>query len=153
LYVSSPSLETNVAILREEFIFMNNWLREAGLMAEIDKSELIHFTWRRAPDRPPILLHSDEGQVTINPRDCIKWLGIYFDSKLSFHRNVRELAGKAENIAQGIQMLANTVRGLSQSLLRTVYSACVRSVMTYASPIWWTGMKTHANMLTRVQNK
>lgn len=25
--------------------------------------------------------------------------------------------------------------------------------MTYASPVWWTGMKTHANILTRVQNK
>ena len=49
-------------------------------------------------------------------------------------------------------MLGNTVRGLHQHLLCTIHSACVWSVMTYASPVWWDGRKKHANKLTQVQN-
>lgn len=61
-------------------------------------------------------------------------------------------AHKAQNIARGLAVLCNTVRGLHQRLLRTIYGACVRSVMTYASPVLWGGSKKHANKLTHVQN-
>ena len=82
----------------------------------------------------------------------MKWLGIIFNSKLLFNDHVKAATNKAENIVKGLTMLGNTVRGLHQRLLRTVYGACVRSVMTYASPVWWNGKKKHANKLTKVQN-
>lgn len=49
-------------------------------------------------------------------------------------------------------MLANTVRGLSQVELRTPYCACIVPVLTYASPVWWSGKKTHSSILEKVQN-
>ncbi|KAL4062960.1 hypothetical protein V8B97DRAFT_1849286, partial [Scleroderma yunnanense] len=33
-----------------------------------------------------------------------------------------------------------------------VYIACMHTIITYASPVWWTGKKSHTNMLTHVQN-
>ncbi|KIM52269.1 hypothetical protein SCLCIDRAFT_89751, partial [Scleroderma citrinum Foug A] len=69
----------------------------------------------------------------------MKWLGITFDSKLLFNEYVKAATNKAENIAKGLTMLGNTVRGLHQCLLRTIYGACMQSVMTYASLVWWDG--------------
>ena len=47
----------------------------------------------------------------------MKWLGITFDSKLLFNEHVKAATNKAENIAKGLTMLGNTVRGLHQRLL------------------------------------
>ncbi|KNZ71273.1 hypothetical protein J132_00086 [Termitomyces sp. J132] len=33
-----------------------------------------------------------------------------------------------------------------------MYRACMVPIMTYASPIWWTGKKTHGTKLGKVQN-
>ncbi|KAJ6617452.1 hypothetical protein B0H10DRAFT_1721732, partial [Mycena sp. CBHHK59/15] len=61
----------------------------------------------------------------------VKWLGVYLDSKLDFNHHVKTLAARAENTVNGLTMLSNTVRGLSQTHLRHLYKACVVPVMTH----------------------
>ena len=53
----------------------------------------------------------------------------------------------------GTWMLANILRGINQMQLCTMYKACVVPIMTYTSPIWWTGKETHRVKLKKVQNK
>ncbi|KAF5313929.1 hypothetical protein D9619_013084 [Psilocybe cf. subviscida] len=43
LYVSSPSLETNVALLETAYRKVHEWLAKAGLSADLVKRELIHY--------------------------------------------------------------------------------------------------------------
>ena len=56
-------------------------------------------------------------------------------------------------MVEGTRLLANTIRGISQMQLCTMYRACVVPIMTYASPVWWTGKKSHKEKLGKVQNK
>ena len=152
LYTSSTSLLQNVIALRRDFMTVLYILIGLGLSIDFIKCELTHFTWKHIADFPHIILPGPDGDVQITHRGSMKWLGIIFDSKLLFNDHVKAATNKAENIARGLTMLGNTVRGLHQHLLCTVYGACVRSVMTYASPVWWNGKKKHADKLTRVQN-
>lgn len=153
LYASSVSLDLNVAILKDAFSTVTRILENLGLTIDLSKSDLIHFSWRRKESRPHIELMYRDSPHRVDHSDTIKWLGVWFDSKLSFRKHVQTVTTKAHRIATGVQMLANTVRGLHQSRLRLIYNACVRSVMTYASPVWWRGQKTLANKLSVVQNK
>jgi hypothetical protein len=80
-------------------------------------------------------------------------LGVLFDRKLTFDVHVRSLADRACSKVNGSRMLANTVKGLSQGHLRTLYRTCVLPVLTYACPVWWTGGQKHAELIGRVQNQ
>ena len=50
-------------------------------------------------------------------------------------------------------MLANTVRGLSHSHLRHLYTACVVPKILYACPAWWNGTRYQSKPLEKVQNR
>jgi len=135
-----------------EFLTIQHILHGLGLSIDYVKYELTHFMRKHNIVFPNITLPSPDGDVTITHRGTMKWLGITFDSKLLFNEHVKMATNKAENIAKGLTMLGNTVRGLHQHLLRTIYSACVQSIMMYTSPVWWDGKKKHASKLTQVQN-
>ncbi|KAF5374701.1 hypothetical protein D9615_009019 [Tricholomella constricta] len=154
LRVSSDTLDTNVKILRSNYIVVNDWLENNGLSSAAEKNELMHHSWRRDKGHSPsIRLPTPDGpDVTITAGDTIRILGVYFDRRLTFNQHVRILADRAGNAVRGSRMLANTVKGLSQLELRTLYQACITPVLTYASPIWWTGKTTHSTILEKVQN-
>ncbi|KAF5377839.1 hypothetical protein D9615_006682 [Tricholomella constricta] len=152
--ISSYSLDTNVIMLRSSFITVNDWLTNVGLSTAAEKTELMHHSWRRDKGHSPnIKLPTANGtEVSIAAGDTIRILGVFFDRRLTFNQHVRILADRAGNTVRGSRMLANTMKGLSQVELRTLYQACVVPVLTYGSPVWWTGKKTHINILDKVQN-
>ncbi|KAI4293689.1 hypothetical protein K525DRAFT_148505, partial [Schizophyllum commune Loenen D] len=53
------------------------------------------------------------------------WLGIHLDRKLLFNDHVKIMAAKAGGAVGRLTMLSNTIRGLSQANIRTLYKACV----------------------------
>ncbi|KAF8074160.1 hypothetical protein FPV67DRAFT_1371937, partial [Lyophyllum atratum] len=153
LRVSSDSLDTNIRLLRSAFIFVVRWLISVGLSTAAAKTELMHHSWRRDGGYSPSirLPGADNTEVSIAAGDTIRILGLFIDRRLTFNQHVRILADRAGNAVRGSRMLANTVRGLSQVELRTLYRACIVPVLTYASPVWWTGKKTHSSILEKVQ--
>lgn len=156
LYVSSESLDTNVMILERAYHTVEKWLHNVGLSPDLVKRELMHYSRRRRRDNdsPAITLPGKEGsKVKIVAEKTTKWLGVHFDRRLTFDMHVKQLASRAEKTVQGMKMLANTVRGLSQEHLRSLYTACVLPVMSYACPAWWTGTKKLENTLEKVQRQ
>jgi len=136
-----------------DFLTTLHILHGLGLSIDFIKCKLTHFTRKHDIVFPTITLPSPDGDVTITHHGTMKWLGIMFNSKLLFNEHIKMATNKVENIAKGLTMLGNTVQGLHQlCLLHTIYSICVWSIMTYASPVWWDGKKKHANKLTWVQN-
>ena len=101
---------------------------------------------RRPKDGSPAirLVEADDSISTIAPTAYVKWLGVYFDRKLSFNYHVDTTAARAENAVKALTMLANTVRGLSHIHMRHLYRACIG---------WWSGKKTHAKSLGKTQNR
>ncbi|KAF5378148.1 hypothetical protein D9615_007630 [Tricholomella constricta] len=154
LRVSLATLDTNVKLLRSDFIFVLDWLIGVGLSTAPEKTDLMHHSWRRDKGYSPNirLPTGPNTEVSIAAGDTIRILGVFLDRRLTFDQHVRILADRAGNAIRGSRMLANTVKGLSQVELRTLYRACTVPVLTYASPVWWSGKKTHINILDKVQN-
>ena len=155
IYVSSTSLQTNVILLQNAYKEVESWLRSAGLAPDLAKREIMHYSRRRRYDcSPPITLQDFDGvDRTLVPDRFVKWLGIHFDRKLLFNHHVKIAAARGEIAVNSLHMLANTVRGLSQSLLRRLYNACVIPKILYASPAWWNDTKCQATALEKVQRK
>lgn len=109
-------------------------LQLIGMSIDPTKSDLIHFSRRRDPhlNRPLVLPTG-----TIAPSPVVRWLGIFFDQKLSFHEHVNILCNRARTAVTGLRVLSNSVRGLSQKHLRALHKTCILPIITYASPLWF----------------
>jgi len=154
LYVSSKSLKTNVEKLKEAYNTAEKWLQGTGLSPDYTKRELMHYTRRKNDGSPSITFGDGDGtRHMVKPKTTVRWLGVYFDCKLRFQKHATILAARGENTVSSLTMLANTIRGLSQTHLRHLYLACVSPKILYACPVWWTGHQYQIKPLKKVQRR
>src|SRR6266513_707042 len=71
----------------------------------------------------------------ILPQELVRYLGVWFDRKLSFKINVQKRIAAANRMFHSISRLANTERGLSFQAFRKLYIACITSVADYEVPV------------------
>ena len=117
-----------------------------------EKSDLMHFSWRKNDKKTPSLTTIVERQiVTIIPPLYIQWLGFYLDRKLSFKHHVNILCAKAKNIISGLTCLGNTITGLNQNNLRLLYKTCVIPVITYGSQLWFNPYHLKKLLINKLQ--
>jgi len=141
--VASPSLEENCTVLQHCTEELRQWGAREGLTFDFSKTELQHFTRGTNHSNPTCSIHTSQGSHTVShtspPGSATRWLGIWFDRRLSFSKHCRILAAKAKQTAAGVRSLANTVRGTRAHLLRQATIACLISVICYGAEAWWLG--------------
>lgn len=110
--------------------------------------EAIHFSQKRHYPNPQIILSpapntETEAEVRIikpiEKKSSMRWLGIYFDPRLSFANHANKMATKGRQAAAGLAMLGNTTQSAVPSLVRRAVHACLLPILTYAAPAWWPG--------------
>ena len=116
---------------------------------DLEKTELIHWT---ASHNATDLSLKLPNNVTIKPKQSIKWLGIYFDPNLSFKQHVAIKIAKAKGAFFRMTRLANIERGLTPFALRQLYFACVTSIADYGSVIWLRGQQHFKKPFQGLQN-
>jgi len=85
----------------------------------------------------------------------MKYLGIYFDSWLTFDNHIK-YTYIAENSTKLIHMLDRSAErywGLGHKALQTIYEGALIPVLTYGAPVWFEALVTQRNLriLRRVQ--
>ena len=110
---------------------------------EHDKSEIFHFS-RAHNNANPELDLSAIGAPTLKPKTYWRYLGFYFDRRLSFKEHVRFYSTKALSTVKAMGMLGNSTRGLlplQKRLLplqkRLLYRSCVVPIATYGFRLWY----------------
>ncbi|KAF8320199.1 uncharacterized protein EI90DRAFT_2882680, partial [Cantharellus anzutake] len=123
-----------------------------GLSLDTLKTGLIHFTHSRQTHLDlNIPARNNRPSFTIKHSKEIKWLGITWDTKLSFTPHVRKVCAKATKAANALAILGNSVSGMHQTQRRLIYLGAIVPMMTYGAPTWWRNKKSHSQLLTRVQ--
>ena len=90
LYTASNSPTTNARRLKTAFEIVIAWAGQNGLKINMNKVDYICFICPHKRKIPPILLitlptSTNPGETrTYKPQPHVKWLGLIFDSKLSF---------------------------------------------------------------------
>jgi len=136
------------------------WLERAGLTIDGGKTEAIFYSLTRArPDihgpRPStITIPTSEGELTtINCSDNVRYLGLFIDHKLTWHRHVKIMATRARGTLKSMKLLGNSVKGLDHGNWRLAYNAICLPVLTYGSPIWFKEQKQLSKILQAVQDE
>ena len=111
---------------------LKQYLEANYLHINISKSKYIHFQ----PPRKSNITHSDGpkfGGTTLERVDCIKFLGVIIDSRLSWKKHINTVTNK---VRSSIAQLYNMRKVLPKKLKISVYNAIVNSQLSYAIPVW-----------------
>jgi ribonuclease HI len=149
LTTSSTSLKKNITILEREVARLQELGTRMAIQFDLAKTELIHFTTAKAAKAASLQLPSGE---MVQPKQLVRWLGIWFDPNLTFKQHVAIRTSQARSAFQRMARLANIERGLSPFAIRQLYLACVTSVADYGSAIWWRGQVQFQKPLQALQN-
>ena len=112
------------------------------------KTELIHFDHSNRSLKKSVKIMNNR----IQPQETVRWLGIWFDRKLSFKIHVEKRLAAANRMFHSISKLANTERGLSFQAMRRLYIACVNSIADYGVPVWWKNQQHLLDKFNKLQN-
>lgn len=140
LVAINSSLDENISELQADAETIIRWGRSEGLTFDADKTELIHFSNKNLRDNPDIQLRFAQQRQQISakrPKEALRWLGVWFDRKLTFRSHVEHLAARANHVTAGIRALSNTVRGAPPVHMRRAVQACVVPILTFGGQTWW----------------
>src|SRR5213078_4200414 len=121
-----------------------------NIQFDMEKTELIHFHSKKIDNYQDYIIQI--GNIQIEPKSLVKWLGIWLDSKLNFKEHVEKKIASATRILHQASRLSNTERGLSFQAMRQLYIACIVSVADYGVPIWWNNQKNMLEKFQKLQN-
>lgn len=122
------------------FCEVEAWAEENGMIFDPGKFEAIHFSRKTVFPNPEITLSlpastNGFGELRIikpvPKKASFRWLGIYFDSRLSFSDLVEKMASKGRKVASGLSMLVKTTRGVEAFIMRKAVHVCVLPILTY----------------------
>ncbi|KAJ2926390.1 hypothetical protein H1R20_g10713, partial [Candolleomyces eurysporus] len=139
IIVQSSEIDMNCVMLQHAYSIVFELFTKLGLALEHDKTELFHFTRARTGfDRSLDLGYAPyTGDNPLKPKTYWRYLGFYFDRKLTFQEHVRYYTTKALTTVMAMRMLSNSTRGLSPRNKRILYRACMVPIATYGHRLWY----------------
>jgi len=66
----------------------------------------------------------------------IKYLGIIFDSKLTFREHINYMAEKCTKLISALSKSAKLNWGLKHAALKTIYTGRILPLLLYGAPVW-----------------
>ena len=131
IHVVGKSREANARTLEKIAATAFRWADNNAVAFDDSKTELLHFHRARKDDVSPSILVTLPNGTTVNPgtpnigRDVVRWIGIWFDRKLTFKQHVITKAAASHRALNALMRLSNTECGLSPPAVRQLYLACV----------------------------
>jgi hypothetical protein len=147
-------------LLRARYTICEEWLRRSGLAIEPDKTELLFFQKpyeRNSIPAPSRLILPDpvnSSYYVVTPVENLRYLGFFINQRLKWEPHVWIMCNRAQASIKALQVLGNSIRGLSMANWRMVLNMVCLPVLAYGSQIWFLSGASKAliNMLQRVQN-
>jgi hypothetical protein len=160
LFACAEDWEDVDRVLTARYTVCEEWLRRSGLAIEPDKMELLFFQKPYehnailAPTRLILPDPSTQSYYVVLPVENLRYLGFFINRRLKWEHHVRIMCNQAQASIKALQVLGNSIRGLSMANWRLVLNAVCLPVLAYGSQLWYlTGAaKGLLNMVQRVQN-
>lgn len=132
-----------------------DWATDHAVTYDIGKTEAVLFSKARNPNLrkqlSDIPLRLGDQTIIFN-EEATCWLGMWFDSRLTFTSHVSEKMRKAKIAESRIKSLSKNY-GLCPALIRRIQIAAVQSVALYGAEIWWKNQKNHQNEIQKLINR
>ena len=149
IMTTGDTLSEAEVFTNSDLVKIEKWAKENKMQLSETKSKAMLLTRKRNNKNINIHLNSRRLEVV----EEMKYLGIYFDSRLTFDKYIHYIA---ENSTKLITMLGRSARlqwGLGHKSLKTIYEGALIPLLMYGAPVWDEAVVKQRNlrMLQRVQ--
>ena len=143
--------KTIVDNLRRDVGILQNWANKHSLNFSPSKTKLMLFSRRTEKIRPVLKI----GDQEIDWVEDHKYLGMHVDCKLNWNIHLKEVIQKATYTLVRCRMLLGRHWGLTPKVMKWLYTAVIRPIITYGSAVWIQKIdeKTLQKKLTKLQRK
>ena len=123
------SLDTIERNLQQAVNAIQEWATRNGFRFAAHKCKVVHFTAPRSrAQRPPIVRI---GNTLLPVEESTKFLGLWWDSHLSFKKHISVLKTQCKEALNLIRVVAHLKWGGDRDTLLMLYRAIVRSMFDY----------------------
>ena len=145
----SKSMHSIERVLQGCLKKIESWADSNGFQFSKSKTVCMHFCNKRNPHPEPSLkLYNTEIPVVTEA----KFLGVIFDSKLSFKAHIAYLKKKCLKAMNLLRVVAHTDWGADSTTLLRLYRSLVRSKLDYGCIVYGSARDSYLESLDRVQN-
>ena len=138
LFISqNKSIHVSNTNLFCSYNIVSNLLTKFGLIMEHGKTELFHFSRQWEEFNPPPVNLTLIGGTVLCPNESWRYLGFYFNCKLSFRHHINFYSNKAISTIKYMKMLGNSSRGLIPLQKWRLYRCCSLPIALYGSQVWY----------------
>ena len=131
LWAASKNVQFAAKLLRKDLRKLAKWCAKWRIKLNPEKTKVIIFSRSSlARNSEPVLKLYGE-RLKIYPQ--VKFLGITFDSKLTFQKHFEEILGRCNTRYHRITLLVNKKWRPSPSTILQIYKQCVRPIFEYGS--------------------
>ena len=126
-----------------------NWALDQELQFSSKKTEIILFTHKRNPDLGSLSMNRSKLKLSKEAR----LLGVSLDSKLTWKLHITQITRKATTALMQCRQIVDKTWGIKPSMMKWIYTAMIRPIMSYACVSWAGGLNTTylVRKLTKVQ--
>lgn len=150
LYTTDRDMTKLSQRLQSAATTLGDWFRLWRIEVNPEKSAAIHFHRGSSGLRPTPIRLFDR---VIPWKSQVKYLGVIFDSRLTFAPHIQAIRNRAAFILGRLYHLVGRRSKMSLRNKTTIYKACIRPVMTYASVVFAHAANSHLHRLQNVQNR
>ena len=145
LFYKHKDVKTMETTFNEELTRVSDWLKANKLSLNVEKSKVLFF---RRGVKDPFQLRIDG--TDLDEVESAKYLGMFFDNKLTFERHVSHVLSK---LNKGNAILAKLRYFTPEKIVKNVYHAHVESHLHYALLVWGSASPYLMNKITSSQKK
>ena len=129
---------------------LSKWSRENGFKFSKTKTKCMHFCQSRKLHLDPDLT-LDEVQIEVVPE--FKFLGLLFDSKLSFIPHINYLSNKCQKALNLLRVVSSMDWGADKKVLLRLYRSLIRSKLDYGCVVYGSARQSYLRKLDSIHNQ
>ena len=146
----SKNMHTIERKLQQVLNNLQTWSDTNGFKFSKSKTKCMHFCQRRKhhPD-PDLYLNGTRIEVVPN----FKFLGLIFDSRLTFRPHIKSLKDKCQKALNLLRVVSRMDWGADKIVLLRLYRALVRSKLDYGCIVYGSARKNYLSLLDPIHHQ
>ena len=148
IYTSSHCIVINNNRLSSTLKNITHSLQNKGLEIAYDKTHEMIFTKKYKLEIPSIITLNNSSFET---KPCLKFLGLYLDSKLTWKPHISYIIEKCEKKLNILKAISTTSWGSDPSTRLLLYRSLIRPHIDYGSPLFHNAPKSTTIKIDRLQ--
>ena len=147
IWTTSDNLNEATNNIQEALNAIVKWTDSWGLTLSENKTQAIIFTTKRYNN--PILLTIKS--TPIHFENSIKYLGMYFDTRLTWAKHINHTVAKCQKDQQLIRMISYNKTKCDFTTLKRLYTSLILPKIDYGCLVYSEAAKTHLKKLDSIQ--